>query len=79
MYYALFVGFDQTSVLKSCCGIGGSYNYDPSRGCGSVGVPVCPYPTKYIHWDGMHLTQEAYRRVSDIIIGDILSKVQCIW
>lgn len=78
-YCSPFVGFDPTTLLKACCGVGGSYNYDSNRACGSTGVPVCPNPARYISWDGLHLTQEAYRRIYEIIIADILAKIQCVW
>ncbi|XP_027069869.1 acetylajmalan esterase-like [Coffea eugenioides] len=74
---ARFLGFDAGSLLQACCGIGGPYNYDMNRACGSPGVPVCPNPRRFIHWDGLHLTQEAYRRISEFLIPDILSRIQC--
>ena len=75
---APYIGFDQGSLLKACCGIGGVYNYDGSRMCGSRGVPVCENPSERIHWDGVHLTQEAYHRMSEVLINDILSRIQCV-
>ncbi|KAF6159934.1 hypothetical protein GIB67_033018 [Kingdonia uniflora] len=57
--HAPYLGFDQGSLNKACCGIGGQYNYDGSRMCGHAGVPVCSNPKQHIHWDGVHLTQEA--------------------
>ncbi|CAL5349625.1 unnamed protein product [Camellia sinensis] len=62
---ALYLGFDKQSLLRACCGIGGTYNYDANRTCGSQDVPVCPNPKHYIHWDGIHLTQEAHYRISE--------------
>ncbi|KAA8532214.1 hypothetical protein F0562_032261 [Nyssa sinensis] len=76
---ATFLGFDQRSLLKTCCGIGEPYNNNGNRSCGSPGVPVCPNPAQYIHWDGIHWTQEAYRHIPEILISDILSKIQCVW
>ena len=76
---ALFLGFDRGSLLKSCCGIGGIYNYDGRRMCGTPGVPVCREPEKYIYWDGIHMTQKAYRHMSEFLISDMLSKMQCVW
>ncbi|XP_027172263.1 GDSL esterase/lipase At5g03980-like [Coffea eugenioides] len=76
---APFLGFDRGSLLKSCCGIGGIYNYDGRRMCGTPGVPVCREPEKYIHWDGIHMTQKAYRHMSEFLISDMLSKMQCVW
>ncbi|KAF6144670.1 hypothetical protein GIB67_006162 [Kingdonia uniflora] len=87
-YYAAFqsvlrraprLGFDKSSLNKACCGIGGQYNYDGSRMCGHAGVPVCPNPKQHIHWDGVHLTQEAYRHMSEWLLHEILSKIKCVW
>ncbi|CAK9186765.1 unnamed protein product, partial [Ilex paraguariensis] len=70
--HAASFGFDETSLLRSCCGIGGPYNYDDNRKCGSRDVPVCSNPVQYISWDGAHLTQEAYRHITTILFQDIL-------
>ncbi|KAF6161588.1 hypothetical protein GIB67_009467 [Kingdonia uniflora] len=87
-YYAAFqsvlrraphLGFDQSSLNKACCGIGGQYNYDGSRMCGHAGVPVCSNPKQHVHWDGVHLTQEAYRHMSEWLLHEILSKIKCVW
>nr|WKU61928.1 17-O-acetylnorajmaline acetyl esterase [Rauvolfia serpentina] len=71
------LGFNSTTMLKCCCGIGGPYNYDPDRECASQGVPVCSNPTEYIQWDGTHFTQAAYRRVAEYIIPDIIKELKC--
>ncbi|KAL6578186.1 hypothetical protein OROMI_010514 [Orobanche minor] len=74
------LGFKQSSILKACCGIGGYYNYDRSRMCGSIGVPVCADPSRHIHWDGVHLTQTAYRHMANSLMNDLLpTKIQCVW
>ncbi|XP_010557579.1 PREDICTED: GDSL esterase/lipase At5g03980 [Tarenaya hassleriana] len=87
-YYAAFqsvlgrastLGFDERAALRSCCGVGGAYNYDGSRQCGASGVPVCPNPDRYISWDGVHLTQKAYRHMSEFLVYNILSQIQCVW
>ncbi|EOA19691.1 hypothetical protein CARUB_v10003448mg, partial [Capsella rubella] len=65
--------FDKSVALKSCCGIGGAYNYDGKRPCGAAGVPVCQNPNKFISWDGVHLTQKAYRFMSKFLNNQILS------
>ncbi|KAL0322665.1 UNVERIFIED_CONTAM: Acetylajmalan esterase [Sesamum angustifolium] len=64
-------GFDTEKLLIPCCGDDGVYNPLLPTFCGGLGVPVCPNPNVRIHWDGIHLTQEAYRRMSDIIIGNL--------
>ncbi|KAI3840445.1 hypothetical protein MKW92_020106 [Papaver armeniacum] len=73
------LGFDQSSVLRACCGVvRAPYNYDGSRMCGSQGVPVCSDPSRHIHWDGVHLTQAAYRNMANWLINDFRSaKIQC--
>ncbi|KAK4388012.1 Acetylajmalan esterase [Sesamum angolense] len=64
-------GFDTEKLFIPCCGDDGVYNVLLPTFCGGLGVPVCPNPNVRIHWDGIHLTQEAYRRMSDIIIGNL--------
>ena len=71
------VGFDKSVALKSCCGVGGGYNYDGMRQCGAVGVPVCQNPDKFISWDGVHLTQKAYRFMSKFLNYKILPQLKC--
>ncbi|XP_071921899.1 acetylajmalan esterase-like [Coffea arabica] len=53
----------QRSLIKSCCGIGGIYNYDGRWICETPGVPVCREPEKYIYWDGIHMTQKVCRHM----------------
>eukprot|EP01018_Ginkgo_biloba_P018221 Gb_15597 [translate_table: standard] len=64
-------GFEYT--LKTCCGVGGGkYNFNESIPCGRSGVlnggPVtatsCPDPSKYVVWDGTHLTDNFYKEVA---------------
>ncbi|XP_047331886.1 acetylajmalan esterase-like [Impatiens glandulifera] len=69
---APLLGFKRETLVKACCGMGGKYNFDLNRMCGSIGTTVCPNPSTYISWDGVHLTQEAYRRISQIIIPNLL-------
>ncbi|XP_027126913.1 GDSL esterase/lipase At5g03980-like [Coffea arabica] len=69
------LGFDQRSLLKACCGKGGKYNYSNDMICASNGVKACLQPERFVHWDGVHLTQEAYRYISDHLIRDILSNM----
>lgn len=53
---------------KACCGAGGSYNFDIGLMCGLPGTTTCSDPTKYISWDGIHLTQEAYKNMAQALI-----------
>ncbi|CAA0833342.1 GDSL esterase/lipase [Striga hermonthica] len=64
-------------ALKSCCGIGGKYNFDRKRFCGDKGVPVCSNPKDYVFWDGMHYTQEGQMRVEKSLIFDALATLNC--
>lgn len=53
--------------LKVCCGAGGqgSYNYNNNARCGMSGSSACGDPEKYLVWDGIHLTDAAYRSIAD--------------
>ncbi|KAJ7964563.1 GDSL esterase/lipase [Quillaja saponaria] len=56
------------SALKSCCGGGGSFNYNMSALCGSSVRIACDNPYHYINWDGVHLTEAAYRWIAQGIL-----------
>jgi phospholipase/lecithinase/hemolysin len=61
-------GFDEGAVTKACCGAGsGAYNFDMDRMCGAPGALVCARPEERISWDGVHLTQHAYRVMADLL------------
>ncbi|KAL5719864.1 acetylajmaline esterase [Ranunculus cassubicifolius] len=49
--------------LRACCGGGGPYNFKMSSTCHSGSI-VCDDPSLYIHWDGFHLTQDAYKHIA---------------
>ncbi|BAD73016.1 putative esterase [Oryza sativa Japonica Group] len=58
-------GFNGSSTLRACCGAGGGpYNYDATAACGLPGAAACPDPAAFISWDGIHLTEAAYARIS---------------
>lgn len=65
-------------ALKSCCGIGGRYNYDSTKFCGSPNVPVCSNPNNSVYWDGLHFTQESYRRIITSQLPLALPLLGCI-
>ncbi|GFP95609.1 acetylajmalan esterase [Phtheirospermum japonicum] len=65
------------SALKSCCGVGGKYNYHPMRFCGTRGVPVCKNPNEYIFWDGVHYTQQTQWEAEDMLVRPALEKLKC--
>ncbi|KAF3454538.1 hypothetical protein FNV43_RR04986 [Rhamnella rubrinervis] len=72
------LGFDAESLQKSCCGIGGDYNFDLAKPCGTSGVPACSNPDKRISWDGVHLTQKANQYMSYWLIQkDLLRQLRC--
>ncbi|KOM24662.1 hypothetical protein LR48_Vigan2404s000100 [Vigna angularis] len=55
-------------ALKACCGKGGPYNFNVSIQCGDPGVNACDDPSKYIGWDGKHLTEAAYKLIAQAFI-----------
>ncbi|KAL3349573.1 hypothetical protein AABB24_022608 [Solanum stoloniferum] len=75
---AVRFGFDKNSLQKSCCGAGGGdYNYNIRKKCGFPGVQVCPNPSTYINWDGIHMTQKAYKYLARWLIDDMLPQLNC--
>ncbi|KAJ4757288.1 GDSL esterase/lipase [Rhynchospora pubera] len=54
------------SSMQACCGAGGGkYNYDNTKRCGMAGASACSNPSKYLSWDGIHLTEAAYRQITN--------------
>nr|CAB3504971.1 unnamed protein product [Digitaria exilis] len=62
--HASILGFDQGSLLQACCGAGGAYNFNMNLMCGAVGTSTCADPARYVSWDGIHLTQQAYKAIA---------------
>jgi hypothetical protein len=55
-----------SSVFETCCGSGGGkYNYQNSARCGMQGASPCASPASHLSWDGIHLTEAAYKRITD--------------
>ncbi|KAJ9546975.1 hypothetical protein OSB04_019518 [Centaurea solstitialis] len=50
-------------ALKACCGGGGPFNYNTSATCGSPSSTTCAQPNVYANWDGLHLTEAAYKLI----------------
>ncbi|XP_021755523.1 acetylajmalan esterase-like [Chenopodium quinoa] len=73
--HASSLGFEKDGLYKACCGIGSSYNFDPSRPCGSRGVTVCTNPNRRVSWDGTHLTQQSYKYMANWLLGQFLPKL----
>ncbi|CAL4952359.1 unnamed protein product [Urochloa decumbens] len=57
-------GFDGSTALVACCGAGGRYNYNATAACGNPGVTACADPNRAANWDGIHLTEAAYRDIA---------------
>ncbi|XP_071714906.1 GDSL esterase/lipase At5g45910-like [Rutidosis leptorrhynchoides] len=51
-------------ALSACCGGGGPYNFNFTARCGYEGSEACNDPSSYANWDGMHLTETAYRHIA---------------
>ncbi|XP_055801028.1 acetylajmalan esterase-like [Solanum dulcamara] len=71
-------GFNQNTLLSACCGTGGRHNFNFRTVCGAAGINACPNPAQYVNWDGIHLTDEAHRRITDTLVKDMLSKFNCV-
>jgi len=66
-------GFDKP--LMTCCGYGGPpYNYDFNKGCQSKDVMAYDDGSKFVSWDGVHLTEAANAVVAKAILSSQYSK-----
>ncbi|KAL8211104.1 hypothetical protein R6Q57_005541 [Mikania cordata] len=54
----------ENGALRACCGGGGPYNFNYTARCGQIGSKACKDPWTYANWDGVHLTETAYRHIS---------------
>ncbi|CAL9123946.1 unnamed protein product [Musa textilis] len=61
-------GFVGKFPLAACCGGGGPYNYNHSTKCGKD-AGVCGSPSSQISWDGIHLTEAAYKAIARGLLG----------
>ncbi|WOL11604.1 GDSL esterase/lipase [Canna indica] len=52
--------------LRACCGAGGPYNFNSEVNCGQRGSSVCVDPSSSMDWDGIHLTEAAYRQIAQL-------------
>ncbi|KAJ1275650.1 hypothetical protein BS78_05G151700 [Paspalum vaginatum] len=62
--HASVLGFDEGTLLQACCGAGGGHNFNMNLMCGAPGTSVCASPARHVSWDGIHLTQQAYRAIA---------------
>lgn len=64
---SIFAGFKEP--LVACCGSHAPYNCTPSILCGTKGSSVCAEPSTYASWDGLHLTEAAYKFVASAVLN----------
>ncbi|XP_011623527.1 GDSL esterase/lipase At1g28590 isoform X1 [Amborella trichopoda] len=62
-------GLAKETVHSACCGVGDRYNFNFNRMCGTSGVTACSDPASYISWDGMHLTETAYKFITASLLS----------
>ncbi|KAK1626076.1 hypothetical protein QYE76_000391 [Lolium multiflorum] len=81
--HASVLGFNEGSLLKACCGSGGEYNFNMHLMCGGLGSSTCTDPARHVSWDGIHLTQQAYRAMALSLLMEGFAQpgesVQEIW
>ncbi|KAG6481340.1 GDSL esterase/lipase At2g27360-like [Zingiber officinale] len=65
-------GIDET--LVACCGGEGPYNASLSAPCGSPLSTLCSDPSRYVSWDGLHLTEAAHAIVASHILKSFDAK-----
>ncbi|KAK1425372.1 hypothetical protein QVD17_20724 [Tagetes erecta] len=56
-------GFTSNGTRKTCCGYGEPFNFSLAKKCGDSSVKVCDEPDAYVSWDGIHLTEAAYKLI----------------
>ncbi|GFP96072.1 GDSL esterase/lipase at3g48460 [Phtheirospermum japonicum] len=55
--------------FKACCGSGeGQFNFNKNKMCGSSGTSVCKDPSKYVNFDGCHLTEAMHKHLADMFL-----------
>ncbi|XP_047941906.1 GDSL esterase/lipase At3g48460 [Salvia hispanica] len=60
-----------TEPYKVCCGhSGGTYNFDYLNACGSPSASSCGTPSRYINWDGVHLTEAMNRAMASAFLNE---------
>ncbi|XP_059659093.1 GDSL esterase/lipase At3g48460-like [Cornus florida] len=57
-------------TTKACCGSGGGQtNFNVNQMCGAPGTFTCKDPSKYMSWDGIHLTDAMHQHISDLFLN----------
>ncbi|OAP18549.1 hypothetical protein AXX17_AT1G29050 [Arabidopsis thaliana] len=54
--------------LPACCALGGPFNFTLGRKRGTQVPECCDDPSKYVSWDGVHMTEAAYRLMAEGIL-----------
>ncbi|CAL5085041.1 unnamed protein product [Urochloa decumbens] len=54
-------GFAPATALDACCGGGGFHNANFTIHCTEPGAVQCTDPSKFVSWDGLHMTEAVYR------------------
>ncbi|KAG7598566.1 GDSL lipase/esterase [Arabidopsis suecica] len=54
--------------LPACCDLGGPFNFTLGRKRGTQVPECCDDPSKYVSWDGIHMTEAAYRLMAEGIL-----------
>ncbi|XP_030531325.2 GDSL esterase/lipase At3g48460 [Rhodamnia argentea] len=54
--------------FKACCGAGEPYHFSPIATCGTPTADLCPRPSEYVNWDGVHLTEAMYKVIADMFL-----------
>ncbi|XP_006651412.3 GDSL esterase/lipase At1g31550-like [Oryza brachyantha] len=68
-------GFTKKSALTACCGVGGPYNAGSLVCNGNATASnLCPDPSRYISWDGLHLTEAAYHVIARGVLDGTYSR-----
>ncbi|KAG9159479.1 hypothetical protein Leryth_011016 [Lithospermum erythrorhizon] len=57
-----------TETLTICCGGSGPYHYNSAVDCGTSSSTSCADPSLYVNWDGVHMTEAAYRFIAQELL-----------
>uniref|UniRef100_A0A0A0KLN0 Uncharacterized protein n=1 Tax=Cucumis sativus TaxID=3659 RepID=A0A0A0KLN0_CUCSA len=60
--------FGLIEPLQVCC-VDKNGSYSIPTPCGTAGTIVCDDPSKYVSWDGIHLTEAAYELMATSIVN----------